>query len=528
MCPRPGIDFQRKLMAALVRSAAQPDAMPVQLIETHISWVLLIGKYAYKFKKALNLGFLDYTSLEQRHHFCREELRLNRRTAPSLYLDVVAITGDSDRPAIGGEGDALEWAVKMRRFEQAQLASSRVQHQQLTPLHIDRLANTVADFHQRIATAEPRSPFGSVDNVSQPIEENFRQIITLIDAPECFSLLTQLRVWYSTAIPQYKPLLEQRKQEGFIRECHGDLHLGNIVIIGEEPMPFDGIEFNENLRYVDVISEIAFLLTDLDHRQRSDLGWRFLDGYLQQSGDFAGLALLRFYQVYRAMVRAKVAAIRANQEELTATEQQAQLAEVTRYLHQAVSYTRPPPPQLLLTHGFSGSGKSSVAQQLLERWGAVRLRSDVERKRLFGLSATARSSSKVAGGIYTTDASAQTYARLAEFSGVLLDAGFHVIVDATFLRREDRQQFIQLAASRQVRWHLLDIVAAEALLRERIVARSARPHDASEADLAVLEHQLQSCDPLTEEEQEHCLSLNTSGAWTLEQVLAALSDSQQR
>ncbi|HEY0719911.1 MAG TPA: AAA family ATPase [Gammaproteobacteria bacterium] len=517
------IDRQRKLMAALVHAAAQPPAVAlVEVIETHISWVLLIGEYAYKFKKALNLGFLDYTTLEQRHHFCLEELRLNRRTAPTLYLQVVAITGTSDHPVIGGAGEAIEWAVKMQRFEQSQLASQLVQQDQLTFAHIDRLAHGVADFHWRIARAEPLSHFGSVESVCQPIEENFRQIHSLGDAADSLRSLQQLRDWYNSAIPKYKPLLERRKQEGYIRECHGDLHLGNIVIIGDEPTPFDGIEFNDNLRYVDVISEIAFLLMDLDHRQCSDLGWRFLDGYLQESGDFAGLGLLRFYQVYRAMVRAKVAAIRASQEGIDDTEHQSQLAEVESYLQQALNYTHSPSPQLLLTHGFSGSGKSSVAQRLLEQWGAVRIRSDVERKRLFGLGAAARSDSKVAEGIYTADASAQTYTRLAQLSALLLDAGFNVIVDATFLRRADREPLIRLAQSCHVPWHLLDVTASVSTLRERIVTRDSGHRDASEADRAVLDHQLSHHDPLTVDEQAHCINVNTDGEWTIEPIIRAL------
>jgi aminoglycoside phosphotransferase family enzyme len=492
------------------------------MIETHISWVLLIDGYAYKFKKALNLGFLDYSTLEQRHHFCLEELRLNRRTAPNIYLDVVAVTGDCDHPAIGGKGEAIEWAVRMARFDQSLLASQLVQHGLLTPLHMERLAHTVAAFHQRIATADPLGHFGSVENVCQPIDENFHQIRTLIAAPASLQLLEQLRAWYSAAVPHFKPLLEQRKQAGFIRECHGDLHLGNIVIIDDEPLPFDGIEFNDNLRFVDVISEIAFLLMDLDHRQHSELGWRFLDGYLQESGDFAGLALLRFYQVYRAMVRAKVAAIRASQPEIDASERKELHAEVERYLQLALRYTRPASPQLILTHGFSGSGKSSVAQRLLEQWGAVRIRSDVERKRLFGLAATDRSGSNVAQGIYSADASTQTYARLAQLSSLLLDSGFNVIVDATFLRRADREPFIQLANTRNIRWHLLDVTAAEPILRERIVARHAGRSDASEADLAVLDHQLHNHEPFTADEQNHCLPLNTDGEWSVAPLIHVL------
>ena len=514
-----GIEQQRQLVNALTHLGT---AASVEVIETHISWVVLIGEYAYKIKKAINLGFLDYSTLELRHRFCQEELRLNSRTAPDIYLGVVTITGSSTHTVIEGEGETIEWAVKMRRFDQEQLASCMAQQNRLTRLHIDRLAHNVADFHRRIAAADASSRFGTFDSVCEPVEENFHQIRTLIDATECLSLLTLLNVWYRVVITSLKPLLELRKQENFIRECHGDLHLGNIVVIDDEPLPFDGIEFNDNLRFIDVVSEIAFLLMDLDHRQRSDLGWRFLDGYLQESGDFSGLALLRFYQVYRAMVRAKVAAIRASQKGIEGNERHAQLSDIFGHLQLALGYTRPASPQLIITHGFSGSGKSSVAQQLLEQWGAVRLRSDVERKRLFGLAAAERSESQVAQGLYTADASAQTYARLAHLSGVLLDAGFNVIVDATFLRRTDRQQFIELAESRNVRWHLLDVTASESVMRERIAVRHAGHSDASEADLAVLEHQLHNHDPITASESPHIITLNTDNEWNVAGVLAVL------
>jgi len=510
-----GIEQQRQLVAALARTGTPA---PLEVIETHISWVVLAGEYAYKLKKAIDLGFLDYSTLELRHHFCQEELRLNRRTAPTLYLDVVAITGSG----IEGEGEALEWAVKMRRFDQEQLASWMAQHNRLSPLHLDRLAHNVADFHQHIATANASSRFGTFESVCEPIEENFHQIRPLIDTEDCLSLLAQLHAWYKGVQTSLKPLLEHRKHGGFIRECHGDLHLGNIVVIDDEPLPFDGIEFNYNLRYVDVVSEIAFLLMDLDHRQRSDLGWRFLDGYLQEVGDFNGLALLRFYQVYRAMVRAKVAAIRAGQKGTDSDERRTLLSDVFSHLQLALSYTCPTTPQLIITHGFSGSGKSSVAQKLLEQWGAIRLRSDVERKRLFGLAAMERTESTVASGIYTADATAHTYARLAQLSRVLLDAGFNVIVDATFLRLSDRQQLIELAESLGVRWHLLDVTASESVMRQRIAARHAGHRDASEADLAVLDHQLRNHDSITTAERPHLITLNTDTEWTVAGVLAAL------
>lgn len=514
---------QQRLIAALCREAAFPhQAFDLQLIETHISWVVLAGPFAYKLKKGIDLGFLDYSTLAQRHHFCEEELRLNRRTAPSLYLAVVAISGPAEQPRIGGDGPAIEWAVKMTRFEQSQLASQRLAAGQFTPRHLDHLARATAAFHRDAAPAAASSPFGSVTAIDGPIEENFRQLREQLGTPELERRLHPLEQWCRQQLLRRAPLLELRKNHGFIRECHGDLHLNNIVVLDEEPVPFDGIEFNDNLRYVDVVSDIAFLLMDLDYRQRSGLGWRFLDGYLQANGDYGGLALLRFYQVYRAMVRAKVAAIRAAQPGLGSAARRATRDEVDNYLRLALSYTQPPAPTLVITHGFSGSGKSSVALELLEQWGAVRLRSDVERKRLFGLAAEVRSHSALASGLYSGDASRQTYDHLARLAGLLLDSGLHVIVDATFLRRDDRAQFIALAESHGLRWQLLDVTASDATMRERIIARHAQQHDASEADRAVLDYQLQHHDPLTATELSHCITVATDTPWSCAPIVEVL------
>lgn len=480
----------------------QPQAYPhavdkITLIETHISWVLLTGEFAYKLKKPLDLGFLDFSTLDKRHHYCQEELRLNRRLAAPIYLEVLAVVAGPDGIVMAGSDtpstDVLEYALKMQQFDPEQGFDRLLHRQELTLEHLDQLAALIGEFHLQLPGAAADSEYGSLQAVRRPCEENFRQIrqqaAQLADDPR----LAELARWSKTWLEQHAERFEARHRDGFIRECHGDLHLRNIALWQEKVIAFDCIEFNPALRWIDTISEIAFLIMDLDAHQASGLGWYVLNRYLEQTGDYAGLELLRFYLVYRAMVRAKVAAIETAQH--PGADHQ---AELQHYLDQAVAYTRDAPPHLVITTGFSGSGKTTMTDQLLQHLGAVRLRSDVERQRLFG---SAPEDQAVGTGKYSTAASDQIYQNLQAHSRRLLRAGYTVIVDAAFLRQTRRRPFAALARECGVPFHILALEAAPGVLRERIRQRQRAGRDASEADLAVLESQLQHHDPLDAEEQ---------------------------
>ncbi|WP_127477041.1 AAA family ATPase [Sulfurivermis fontis] len=501
---------QRQLVQALLRrEQARLGPAAVQLLETHISWLLLAGEHAYKLKKPLDLGFLDYSTLERRRRFCEEEVRLNRRTAPQIYLTAVPVTGTLDSPCFGGEGPILEYAVQMRRFPPGRLLDDLLHAGRLTPPLIDTLAHNVADFHAAAARVDPASPWGTPEAAWQPVRENFEQIAPRLSDAAQRAEMQRLAVWAAGEKERLTPLLAQRRANGHIRECHGDLHLGNIVLLAGQPCPFDGIEFNDGLRWIDTISDSAFLMMDLRARGRSDYAWRFLDAYLQHSGDYAALPLLPWYLSYRAMVRAKVAAIRASQAgDDTALRQQA-AGDIAAYLQLAAAYAVPRQPFLVITRGLSGSGKTRHSQALLEQLGLVRLRSDVERKRLFGLTATARSGSGVDGGIYTAQASEQTYAHLAATAEMMLQSGQPVLIDATFLRRAQRVLFRQLAERLGLPFLIVEFHASEAELRRRIEQRSARGKDASEAGLAVLERQIASQEPLGEDERLRAIRVDT-------------------
>jgi aminoglycoside phosphotransferase family enzyme/predicted kinase len=503
----PGLD---RLVAALRAPARYPHAVDkVELLQTHISCILLAGAYAYKIKKPVNLGFLDFSTLDARQHYCEEELRLNRRTAPGLYLEVIAIGGSESAPLLGSAGGpAIEYALKMRRFEQDALFDQMARRGALTAQHIDALATGLAAFHADIERAVSDRTFGSSERVLAPALQNFDQMLELVGAKTDLALLARLRDWTAREHAALAAVFDGRKRDGWVRECHGDLHLGNIALLDGVPTPFDGIEFSADLRWTDVMNEVAFLMMDLFDHGLSRLAFRFLNAYLERTGDYAGLRVLRFYLVYRALVRAKVSCMRAHQPVMVAREQREIEQEYRRHLHLAERLAAPRHAALLIMHGLSGSGKTTIAQGLAEALGAVRLRSDVERKRLFGLAAEARSGSAPDAGLYAPGASERTYAHLAGLARELLASGYPVIVDAAFLKRSWRDRFAELARGAGAAFAIAACTASPATLRARVTLRERSASDASEAGLAVLERQFATEEPLAVDETAHVLAID--------------------
>ncbi len=504
--------IQAGLVAALRQAAAGDAANPrVALVETHISFVLLTGRYAYKIKKAVALSFLDFRTLAARRFFCREELRLNRRFAPELYLDVVSITGTVEAPRFGGQGPAIEYAVRMREFPADSLASEALARGQLAASDIDTLAAKIAAAHQAAAVAAKGGAMGAPDRVLAIATGNFREIRPLLDAGAEHDELADLDLlerWTLREHARLEAAMARRRDCGRVRECHGDLHLGNIALLGGVPTLFDCIEFNEEMRWIDVMSEIAFTVMDLRDRGRADFAHRLQSSYLEVTGDYDGLHVLRFYLVYRAMVRAKIARMRATQLR-GATAASTALADFRSYLRLARHYSEPRRPWLVVAHGLSGSGKSTLAQALLERTGAVRIRTDVERARRPGGTSLTYSSSAIDAGPYAPEATRATYRRVLELVRTACENGYPVIADATFLKRWQRDEFRNLAAELGVRFVIVSCVASEATMRERIIRRMAQGGDASQADLAVFEHQLLTREPLGADELDGVLTCDS-------------------
>lgn len=484
----------------------------IELIETHISWVILTGDFAYKIKKPVDFGFLDFSTLEKRRRCCEQELQLNRRLAPEIYLDVVAITGTKDKPRISAEGDAFEYAVKMTQFPQSAQLDNMLTAGELEPEHIDAISHMVAEFHQTVAVANDSMDYGNKDLVYQPVEENFSQIKAHLDVDLYADKLETLAQWCGAEFRKLETIFENRKHTGYVRECHGDMHLRNLLWLDGRAIAFDCIEFNPALRWIDVLSEVAFLVMDLQDRKQPQLANRFLNHYLELSGDYPGLPVLPFYLCYRAMVRAKVNALRLQQKALSAAERESAIAEFESYLDLAISYTQLPTLKLIIMRGLSASGKSTVSQQLLEKFSAIRIRSDVERKRLFNIASSdhstgVKTSNKIDSGIYNAQASQQTYAKLAELASQIISAGYSVIVDATFLQHAQREIFQTLADQLAVPYIILEVTAPAETLRQRIRQRKS---DVSDADLSVLEQQLLNCQALQQDERSKAITVDTA------------------
>ncbi|MGD2137591.1 MAG: AAA family ATPase [Gammaproteobacteria bacterium] len=519
----PATDRQKILLEALqVPGICAGPGETVRVLETHISWVILAGEYAWKLKKAVNFGFLDFSTLEKRRHYCEEELRLNRRFAPDLYLEVVPITGRAENPSLGGDGAVIEYAVKMRRFPQEGLLSTIAGDKQLQAAQVDMIADLVAGMHGQVAVAGEDSAYGLPDDIHHWMGENFEQIRPHLHTATQRQVPETLEKWCAREYQARHDDMVRRRANGFVRECHGDLHLGNLALIDGRIVPFDCIEFNPKLRWIDVMSEAAFLVMDLRERGYPGLAQRFLNTYLQHTGDYAGIRLLRYYLVYRALVRAKVAILRLAQVGSTRDETAA-WNEYTGYMRLAAQYAKAPPPALVITHGLSGSGKSWYASRLVELLGALQLRSDSERKRLYGYDPDADTASGAHTGIYTAAASARTYTRLAELARDLISGGYPVIVDAAFLKFAERERFRRLAAELDVPFVLLHFEADRDILRRRIGARRAAGTDPSEADVSVLELQLDSREPLQAGERERMITVDTGTGYPVEWLARQLS-----
>ena len=493
------IASSRTLIDALRQRLQSQTGQAVSLVETHISWVLLTDRLAYKLKKPVRLPFVDFSTLALRKHFCEEEVRLNRRLAPSLYLGVVRVSGSVQAPSFDGPGETIDYVVCMRRFAPGVLLSEQLMAGSLRPEHLADLAWRLAAFHQHAPIA-PLMPIGdATERVAGPVLGVLRQLRLHSGAAR----IDALESWVVAQAEALRDTWSARQRDGQVRECHGDLHLANAVLLDGEATAFDCIEFDPALRQTDVLSDVAFLTMDLKANGRDDLAFRFLDTYLQCSGDYAGVPVLRFYEVYRALVRALVHGLRAGIGAALPSD------AGPDYLGCAERMTRGSgsPPRLLITHGVSGSGKSTVAQQLLSVAGAIRLRSDVERKRLFGLAALERSTDRAR--VYGPDATLRTFNRLAECARGALRAGYPVIVDAAFLRRAERDVLRALAAELRVPFTILHCSANTARLRERVAARGNSGDDASEADLEVLERQLGYAEPLSDDERALAIDVNT-------------------
>ena len=502
------------LIDALAQCLGERTGEAVTRHQTHISWILLSGQEAWKLKKPVRLPFVDFGALEARQHYCEAEVRLNRRLAPELYLGVLTVLRNRDSGQVtvseaaevttaGPAPTIVDYLVRMRRFPPGALLSERLT---AGTLHADALEQLA----QRLARFADSAEIQHDPTLARRVVSETAAVLTQLRAPPAVvsrtvlsgtalsrssagPILQALAQWLDAEAARLGPIFDARLRAGRVRDVHGDLHLANAVVVDGEVTAFDCLEFNDDLRRIDVIGDAAFLAMDLAAHDQWPLAHRLINAWCEAADDHAALAVLPFHQVYRALVRCLVATLSPAGD--AASQAQRYLATARQLTIAAAE-----PPRLLITHGLSGSGKSWAALRFVESEGALRLRSDVERKRLAGIGPLADSAASGLA-LYTPAWSERTYDRLEALARIVIDAGRSAVVDAAFLKQAQRQRFAGIAAELGVGFGIVDCRADVPTLRERIERRARAGGDPSEATIAVLDRQVASLDPLTDSEQ---------------------------
>lgn len=493
----------------------------VRRISTHVSELFLTGRYVYKMKRAVDLGVMgwenyDATRLETRKQLCEVELALNRRLAPGLYVDVVPVTWEANgRLVLGGRGQPLEWLVRMTEFGQEQLFGNLLAADRLTPELVEQTALELARFHRGLPPHPLAGHYGSVAGITRVIEGELQQLRPFQGVTLETGQWRHLHHWMKTVLVSHAGLFTQRLEQGHVREGHGDLHLGNLCLWQDRPTPFDALDTTSSLRVADTVADWAFLVMDIKAHRRPDLANRFANAYLQESDDFAGIPLAPFYLAYRAMVRAKVASLRMEGAKGQRRELWKQAAR--HYADMALSHTRSRRGGVVMVCGLSGSGKSLTARDLASRVNAVVIRSDAVRKHLLGLTPHDRAPESA----YTSEMHQRTLDGMLERAAFSTVTGYWTILDAAFLRREERVKVKAWAQQRGLSVHLLHVTCDEVLRLRYVEERARAGRDISDADLAVAVAQSAWFQPPGEEECP--ILVDASGPARLDGVVKLLT-----
>ena len=486
---------QDALLAALLRPQTYPHPVTqVEHMQTHISHVFLAGDYAYKLKKPVNLGFLDFTTLDKRERACADEVRLNARLAPDIYLGVVNLCMTNGRYRVAGEGcvpceTIVDYAVRMRGMPQQGMLDRLAATARLTTDHVLDIARQMALFHTNAEHHRDMEQYGQPDSIAAPIRQNFQQTLRYIDICLPRARFERLRDYSENFLRDHAGIFQERIRRGRIVDGHGDLHLGNMCLFNERVVIFDCIEFNPALRAGDAINDIAFLTMDLTERKLPRLANVFLNEYLQLTGDYHGLALLDFYQVYRAYVRGKINAMQSEGAADAVQRSHAQRS-AQDYFALAEQLLAPRRGGVLITCGLSGSGKSTAARQAAEQLDGIVVRSDAERKRLAGMTAQEHDTRGYSQGIYTAEMSTRTYTMLLEQARAITVAGRWAILDATYNTRALRAQAAALARELDLPFVILYCSAPYEELRHRLSQRTVQQLDISDATVTILDEQI--------------------------------------
>jgi aminoglycoside phosphotransferase family enzyme/predicted kinase len=564
---RTNADQAASVFAALLRELARPDAFPfaaaapIPVIQTHASAVLLAGDYAYKLKKPKNFGFFDYSTPALRRHFCQEEVRLNARLAPDIYLGIAPVLlapqgrvgfgptlPPEQAPAPGApfHGETVvDYAVVMLRLPDDATLQALVRSGTATPQLLAEVAERVAAFHASVSTNEHISAFGEQSVISGNWEENFTQTLPYVGRVLDTATYDQIASAVRRFLHTRQRLFEERRRAGRIRDCHGDLRLQHVYVLGQDAdarhrlAVIDCIEFNERFRYGDVAGEVAFLTMELDAAGRPDLSRAFVAAYVRASGDETLRELLPFYACYRAYVRGKVAAFQLDEPEVPEAQREAARQQARALFTLAAHYAGGlNGPTLLLVGGVMGTGKSTLAKALQRELGWALCSSDATRKRLAGLQFAQPQAEQFEQGLYSQDWTARTYQALLDEASAALASGRSVLLDASFVRRADRQAAARLAAAQGARAILIECVCPPDIALQRLArrwtARIAEQLQAgAEASLAsdgrpdLYERQRARWEAFDAEQEPALthLQVETTGALaaSVEQALAALA-----
>ncbi|WP_223922248.1 bifunctional aminoglycoside phosphotransferase/ATP-binding protein [Geobacter sp. AOG2] len=477
---------------------AYPEVVSsVELIQTHVSWIFLAGDTAYKIKKPVDFGFLNFSTIDRRRFYCHEEVRLNSRLCPDIYLGVVEVRESPGGAAFFGDGPIIDYAVKMKRLPAERMLDRLVEHGEVTSADMRAVARVIAAFHHAAATSPAISEYGQRERIMANWQENLDQSADDHQTPLSADELEVIREWVSSFVKNRSELFEKRISGGFIRECDGDIHLENICLTDGKIYIFDCIEFNERFRYCDTAADIAFLLMDLDFHRRRDLAEAVLDEYLAASGDTGLCEVIDFYKLYRAFVRGKVESFRQNDGGIDPQERELAGGRSAAYFRLARGYLERQrlKTTLFITCGLTGSGKSTLAAQLAFELGIATYNSDRVRKQMAALPPDTAMHVPFETGLYSAAASEATYAELLRLAEAELAAGRSVIIDACFISREQRHRFGQLAASLSLPFVVLHCSCPDTEQRRRLLKRESSGESVSDGRLEILELQQNSFQP---------------------------------
>lgn len=517
--------MQPRFLRSLVKPAAYPEpTSEVRLIQTHISFLFITDSYVYKVKKPVDFGFLNFSTLDRRRFYCEEEVRLNRRLCPDVYLGVVEIRETPGGASFNGQGRIIDYAVKMKRLPEERMLDRLVENNEVSEEQVREIARVVGRFHMEAETNAEISRYGGLDTIRGNWEENFRQMGVFVHMTLAPRDLRIIRTWVESFMKEQEALFRKRVEGGYIRDCDGDLHLENICL-ADKIYIFDCIEFNHRFRYSDTAADIAFFLMDLDYHRRSDLSAPFLEEYIAVTGDNGTEKIIDFYKVYRAVIRGKVESFRLNDLDIPELEKREAKTRARSHFRLARGYVirRSLPPTLILTCGLTGSGKSTLAEGLSFELGLKIVDSDRTRKELTGIAPFEHFTDEYAGGIYSPETTRAVYNALFDRAREALSAGHSIIIDATFKSRADRDRFRLLAEECGTRFRLFHTDCSDGAAKRRLSRRAKGKKVVSDGRWEVYVRQKEEFEPV-DAAIEGGISIDTSGGpdQTVDRALVSL------